>query len=181
MQAQEVAHRYARALFDAPSVATGRERVLAEMREIRKIFEDKSIAGFLGAKNLSAAEKRRLFDEVFAEKPIHQGVKSLISLLGAKGRLELLPWIAGAYEALTDEEHGVTRGTVKSATTLAPDERQRIEKRVSEVTGKKVILSYKEDPSMVGGLTAEVGGYLFDDSIKSHLRRIKEDLKRRTN
>jgi len=73
----------------------------------------------------------------------------------------------------------VTRGTVKSASVLPPESRSRIEKRVSEVTGKKVILTYTQDATVIGGLIAEVGGYLFDDTLKSHLQRIKDDLNRR--
>ena len=97
---------------------------------------------------------------------------------GSKGRVELLPEIALAYEARSDEANGVTRGEVRSSTVLTSEERARIESKVSEVTKKKVILTYKEDPEVIGGLIAEVGGYRFDDTLRSHLKRLKDDINR---
>ena len=67
---------------------------------------------------------------------------------------------------------------MRSATVLAPEERKQIETLVSRATKKQVILSYKEDPSLVGGLVAEVGSFTFDDSLISHLKRINEQLTR---
>jgi len=63
---------------------------------------------------------------------------------------------------------------VKSLKPLSKEERTDIESKVSQVIEKKVIMSYKEDPSIIGGLVAEVGGYKFDDSITTHLKRLKE-------
>src|SRR5262249_48841149 len=95
-----------------------------------------------------------------------------------KNRLGVFKDIVGAYEQIADEAHGVMRGTVRSATVLAPEERKRIETLVSRATAKQVILTYKEDPSLLGGLVAEVGSYTFDDSLLSHLKRINEQLTR---
>jgi F-type H+-transporting ATPase subunit delta len=89
--------------------------------------------------------------------------------------------IVTSYEVIADEAHGVTRGTVRSATVLGPEDRKRIEELVSKATKKQVILTYKEDPALVGGLVAEVGSFTFDDSITSHLKRINEQLTRSLN
>jgi F-type H+-transporting ATPase subunit delta len=52
---------------------------------------------------------------------------------------------------------------------------------VAQVTGKKVILEYKEDASLLGGLIAEVGSLTFDDSLETQLRTMNEELKRRAH
>src|SRR4029077_20300117 len=95
-----------------------------------------------------------------------------------KNRLGIFSEIVTAFEHITDEAHGVTRGTVRSATVLAPEERKRIETLVGRATKKQVILTYKEDPSLLGGLVAEVGSFTFDDSLHAHLKRINEQLNR---
>ncbi len=74
----------------------------------------------------------------------------------------------------------LSRGTVRSTTVLAPEERKRIEETVNRVTHKQPLLTYKEDPALLGGMVAEVGNYTFDDSLASHLRRMNEQLTRRT-
>jgi F-type H+-transporting ATPase subunit delta len=67
---------------------------------------------------------------------------------------------------------------VRSATVLAPEERQRVEEFVGRATQKHVILTYKEDPTLLGGLVANVGSLTFDDSLSSHLKRINEQINR---
>jgi F-type H+-transporting ATPase subunit delta len=62
---------------------------------------------------------------------------------------------------------------------LAQESRTKIEDIVTKVTRKKVILSFVEDAKLIGGTVAQVGGWTFDDSLESHLRRLNEDLNRR--
>ncbi|MES2964311.1 MAG: ATP synthase F1 subunit delta, partial [Bdellovibrionota bacterium] len=104
----------------------------------------------------------------------------LINLLARKDRLGVFGEIVHAFEAEADAANNVARGVVRSATVLGQDDRKRIEDQVERVLKKKVILSYKVDPSVIGGLVAQVGSYTFDDSISAHLKRMNEELKRRT-
>ena len=60
-------------------------------------------------------------------------------------------------------------------------DRKRIEETVSAVTKKKVILNFTVDPKLLGGMTAQVGGWTFDDSLETHLTRLSEDLNRRSH
>jgi F-type H+-transporting ATPase subunit delta len=64
---------------------------------------------------------------------------------------------------------------------LGPEQRQLLETRISKVTGKKVILEYKTDESLLGGLVAEVGSLTFDDSLDTQLKLLNEELKRRAH
>jgi F-type H+-transporting ATPase subunit delta len=102
-------------------------------------------------------------------------------LLAHKNRLNLFFDIVDAFEEISDLDHGVTRGTVKSAKALGPEARNKIEATVNKVTGKKVILNYTEDADLLGGMMAQVGGWTFDDSLETHLTRMSEDLNRRTH
>ena len=181
MQVKELANRYAKAILMAVPAAKDREKLFAEMREFKSAFSEKAVRSFFRSKLVSRGQKLQSLEAIIGKVEVSSPMKNLLLLLAEKSRISVLPEIADAFEKLNDEIHSVHRGTVRSATALSPDERKKIEGRVSEVTGRKVILTYKEDPSMIGGLTAEVGGYLFDDSIKSHVRRLKEDLKRRAN
>ena len=181
MQSKEVALRYARALFESSEATASGDQVFAEMRELAKVFQDPTVKSFVRSKIVSTTNKRQVIEAVFGSRKISDSVKNLLYVLADKSRLEIFSEVVDGFESLKDEKNGVHRGTVRSATVLQPEERKAIETKVSQVTGRKVILNYKEEPKMIGGLTAEVGGYLFDDSIKSHIRRLKEDLNRRVN
>ncbi|MDH3960589.1 MAG: F0F1 ATP synthase subunit delta [Desulfuromonadales bacterium] len=44
-------------------------------------------------------------------------------------------------------------------------------------TGKQIALTVEVNPDLIGGLQAEIGGRLFDGSVKTQLKRIEESLK----
>ena len=119
--------------------------------------------------------------EAMQKSAASEGVKSLLILLAKKNRFSEWKNVVNAFQAKTDEAHGVVRGVVRSASPLVPENRQKLEARVAQVTGKKVILEYKQDPTLLGGMVAEVGSLTFDDSLETQLRLLNEDLKRRAH
>jgi F-type H+-transporting ATPase subunit delta len=43
-------------------------------------------------------------------------------------------------------------------------------------TGKEVILSIQEDPSLIGGVVTKIGNTIYDGSLKTQLLKAKENL-----
>lgn len=177
MKRSELASRYARALFSWAKETNDHDKVFDQLRVISEALRgDKEIEMFVSSPLVRPAIKQKALEKVVEGcLPV---VKNFVLLLAKKDRVEIFEEIVHSYQAIVDEAHGVTRGLVKSAAVLAPDERKRIEEIVSRVTQKQVILTYKEDPSLLGGLVAEVGSFTFDDSLFSHLKRINVQLTR---
>lgn len=178
----ELAARYAKSLYEAAAEQNRADQVFVELRALGETFEkDSQIESFLNSPVWKADDKEKILKEATKNSGLSVETNSLLMLLAKKGRLPIFGEIVEAFQARADEAHGVTRGTVRSAIVLSPEERKRIEQTVSNYTKKQVILTYKEDPNVIGGLIAEVGSYTFDDTLKSHLRRINEELNRRSN
>lgn len=174
-----LATRYARALYNLAKDKNEQDAVFAQMRVINEAFTgDKEISQYLFSSVVRPMDKVATLEKMTASLPLSEAMKNFILLLAKKNRLGVFKEIVTAYEFINDEAHGVTRGTVRSATVLAPEERQRIETLVGRATKKQVILTYKEDPTLLGGLVAEVGSFTFDDSLTTHLKRINEQLTR---
>ncbi len=178
----ELAARYAKSIYEVAAEKNQADRVFGELRSLQQTFEkDGQITEFLNSPILKSEDKEKALKEALKNSGLSEETHALVLLLAKKGRLPVFPEIVEAFQARADESHGVTRGTVRSAAVLSPEERARIEKTVSNYTKKQVILTYKEDPNVIGGLIAEVGSYTFDDTLKSHLRRLNEELNRRTH
>lgn len=174
-----LATRYARALYSLSHEAGVDESVFAQMRAIEQVLESEvSIEEFFRSAVVQPAEKLKAMQALCEKVKIAEPFKNFLLVLAKKNRVSIFREILTAFQIIADEAHGVTRGTVRSAGVLDPQARQRIETLVSQATKKQVILSYKEDPSLLGGLVAEVGSYTFDDSLTSHLTRINEQLTR---
>jgi F-type H+-transporting ATPase subunit delta len=174
-----LAARYARALYALAKEKNEQDAVHAQMRAVSEAFSsDAEISRFLESPVIRPAEKVKALAKLVESLNVPESLKNFILLLGKKNRLGIFKEIVHAFQLITDETHGVTRGVVTSAAVLDPAERKRIETLVGKATKKQVILTYKEDPSLLGGLVAEVGSFTFDDSLMSHLNRINEQLNR---
>ena len=179
MRFSEVANRYAKALYLLAKENTTEEQTYQQLQFLADAIEkDAEIMTFLTSPLVASEKKEKISTEGLNGKFAPE-TKNFLLLLARKNRIEFIPEIVIAYQSLVDTASGVTRGLVRSATPLTDDEKKRVEDTVSKYTNKKVILSYQEDKSLIGGLVAEVGSYTFDDSLTSHLIRLNEELNRR--
>jgi F-type H+-transporting ATPase subunit delta len=178
-----VGMRYAKALFD---LTKNHEKVLNELHVLNSIFsKDKQIEDFFNS-HFDGLEKKLKILTVGLKNTekstgISEEVFNFISLLIKKNRIDCLSEIIKNFENISDEENQVTRGDVKSTMPLDSEAQKRIESVVANITKRKVILSYKIDSKLLGGITAKVGGWTFEDSLDTHMKRLNEDLKRRAN
>lgn len=179
MKYAEVAARYAKALFALTKENGNQDDCYAQLKFLSEAIEqDSEIMNFLTSPLVPNENKEKIFNEGLNGK-FSGETKSFLLLLAKKGRVQLIPQIVLAFQDLIDEDNGVTRGTVRAAAPLAEQERKTLEEAVSRHTGKQVILTFKEDKTLIGGVVAQVGSYTFDDSITSHLTRLNEELNRR--
>lgn len=180
MRVSEVSLRYARALYEAAKAAGTADRAFGELRELAKAIEsDTAVRDFI-LSPVVGPEKKIAALKALSGK-LSETVFNTMLLLAEKNRLGIFSELVSAYEQIIDEDHGVTRGVVTSAAPLGADARKRIEETAAKTTGKKVILSFKEDPTLLGGMVAQVGGWTFDDTLETHLTRMNEKLNRSTH
>jgi F-type H+-transporting ATPase subunit delta len=179
MKHMTIASRYAKALYGLAKEKNEQDSIFKQMRVIEEAFRtDKEIQEFIHSPLFRPTDKVKAIEALLAKLQVSDVLKNFLLLLAKKNRLGVFSEMLTAYETISDEAHGVTRGTVRSATPLGPEDRKRIEELVSKATKKQVILTYKEDPALLGGLVADVGSFTFDDSLISHLKRINEQLNR---
>jgi F-type H+-transporting ATPase subunit delta len=180
MKQEQAAQRYAKALYSIATENKQSEAVLNEIREINAaIFKDGDTKLFFTGPVVKAEERKKVLQALFEKKKITEEVRGLLLLLAEKQRFALLPKIVADFQSEVDASQGVARGSVQSATTLFPEDRQKLENTISRYTGKKAVLEYHEDKKLLGGLVAQVGSFTFDDSLESQLRLMREALNKR--
>jgi F-type H+-transporting ATPase subunit delta len=182
MRYDEIAKRYAKALYQLATDHKTEAKVFEDLRALQKIIHDVPEAlAYFDSPIVEKRGREASLKQAFSSKGLSEEVVSFMLLLAHKNRLGILTQIIEAFQNEIDSANGVTRGTVESAITLSPEERKILESTVRKVTKKEVILTYKTNPKVIGGMVARVGGYTFDDTIQSHLIRMNDDLKRRVN
>lgn len=179
MKHSVVAQRYARALYDLLVHQKSEDLILAQLRAVSKILlDDPAFFNFFGSPLSTIENKTSALKAAIQSSNIHQDAQNFLFFLIEKNRFILLPEILAAVQDLADEAHGVCRGYVRSASALEPEERQALEDQLKKVVEKQVIMTYQVDPSLLGGLVAQIGSFTLDDSIVSHLNRLNDQINR---
>jgi F-type H+-transporting ATPase subunit delta len=176
-----VASRYARALLSSTKQKGHHEQALNQLRVLEQVLEtDSQIKNYFENPVVSPDQKAKAIQTALSGKVLEEVVNCLL-LMTERGRLSSFSDMVRAFQDGLDEESGITRGIVRAAKPLAPEAQAQLEKKITQVLKKKIVLTFKEDPTLLGGVVAQVGGWTFDDSIETHLKRLNEDLTRRAH
>jgi F-type H+-transporting ATPase subunit delta len=92
--------------------------------------------------------------------------------------MQNLAEIAEYYDKLIDEHNNVARAKVKAATVLDEGSIQSIAQALEKITGKKVAVEFQQDPTLIGGVVAQIGDLVLDGSVRRQLLNLKETMKR---
>jgi F-type H+-transporting ATPase subunit delta len=105
-------------------------------------------------------------------------LKGFLTLLIDKKRIQHLPEICDYYRMLIDEHSNIARAKVKAAVELGQPELDEIAATLEKKVGKKIIVEFEQDPSLLGGVYAQIGDLVLDGSVRRQLLNFKESLKR---
>ena len=174
MLSDPAAKRYAQAAFE---LARDRDELEVWERDMRSLADALASAEALAfvASYQIATEAKETFLRQAAGEPAPL-VWNLVRLLASKGRLALLPQIAERFQALVDDHRGIAHAEVATAVAMSDDEQQALARRLSELTGKQVLVEVQEAPDILGGLIARIGDRLIDGSTHSKLQALKRKL-----
>jgi len=178
MTFRAIARRYAGALFDVAEKRHTLDRTAQELRELRDL-----VAGHHDLRRLfesalvPPAAKREVVEALTKAAPeLSVEVKRLLSLLAERGRLQLVGDIAEVFDELLNKKKHIVRAEVVTAAALTPSTRDTLAGALGRATGGQVLLEERVDPEMIGGVTASVGGVVFDGSVATHLERLRQRL-----
>ena len=179
MRVSAAARRYARALF---SIARDQDAIVdvrGELERVGALFADSpALAAALFRPLHPVAERRAVLRGICERAGTGESVRSFFAFLIDQRRLVDFDAICGEYQRLADEAAGRTRAEVVSATALSDDQRQRLARALAARTGCEVDLEVRVDADLIGGAIAEVGGLVFDGSLRTQLAQLRETLMR---
>lgn len=90
--------------------------------------------------------------------------------------MEKVSALLGSREAVLaklDESVGKVTAEITSARDLSQGDVERLSAALRAATGKTVEVSLKVDPYMIGGIKAQVGDKIYDNSVRTQLERIR--------
>ncbi|HLY38700.1 MAG TPA: ATP synthase F1 subunit delta [Candidatus Binatia bacterium] len=172
-----LAKRYARAVFELAREDGTFAAVAEELGAVAATFEEPRLHPFVLNPAIDPAARLRTARAVAGALGVSRTVANLVALLAERNRLVLLAEIARWYETFLDDELGRARVTIRCAAPLSPAERNEVVELARRLTGRREVLPTTEvDPELLGGVTLDIGGTVYDGSLKTQLARLTKDM-----
>ena len=172
-----LARRYARALLE---LARGAGTLDASGREIAAAaatFSEPRLRAVVLNPAIEGGARRRVVGEIVAALGVSSDVGNLVKLLADHGRLQLLGEVSQAYESLVDHELGRTRARIRSAAPLGSAEKAELTELAKRlVHTNDVIVDTEVDPELLGGVVLDIGGTVWDGSLRTQLARMSTQM-----
>jgi len=101
---------------------------------------------------------------------------SLVAMVVGNGRIRELPVIVDEMVAMAARDANKEVAEVRSAIALTDDQKARLAEALGRATGKSIEVKVILDPSIKGGLVAQVGDTVIDGSVRRRLDQLKNAL-----
>jgi F-type H+-transporting ATPase subunit delta len=166
------AKRYATALMDVlyPEAEAG----LHQLQNFASLFADQPDARrFLENPAMAGDRRNRLLKEISDALGFDRRVANFVNILSDRGRLPLLEEIIDEYQTLLDQRMGIARARITAAHPLDAVQQRELIDRLEQITGKQVRMEVAIDPSLIGGVIAQIGSTVYDGSVRQQLQAFK--------
>jgi F-type H+-transporting ATPase subunit delta len=171
------AKRYAKAIFDLASESGELERVTSEFAAIGALVaENAELRTALSNPMVEPSQRKAVMQSILQRMNVSPLTKNAVLLITDHRRSDVLPQIATDLTRLSDEKAGRIQAQVTSAAALSEQQYQKVASALEALTGRKISLSRKVDPSLIGGVVVRVGDRVFDGSVATRLRELRTAL-----
>ncbi|MDQ6816917.1 MAG: ATP synthase F1 subunit delta [Actinomycetota bacterium] len=174
---EEIARVYARALFEAAEEHGILDEVRAQLAEFADtLASDRQFALFCFSPHFSTEEKKDgLKRAVTNAEPIFM---NFLEVLVERHRMPAIYRIRARYDELWKDENRLLPVEVTSAVALDERTIAGIGEQVGGQAGRKVELSSRVDPDILGGIVLRVGNSILDASIRGRLNQLRKQVAR---
>lgn len=167
---------YAEALFAVASAEGPLAVVEDELFKVAQVVKgNDELRDKLADPHIPVATRQQIVVDLLDGKA-QPATVNLVSLVVGNGRVRELPAIVDELVARSAQAANKEVAEVRSAISLTEDQKTRLATALASATGKQVEVKVIVDPSLKGGLVAQVGDTVFDGSIKRRLDQLKNAL-----
>ena len=166
-------HGYALAVFSAAEAEGALGPVEDELYGFAKALETNTgLREALTDLALPIENKRGLIRDVLGERA-NPVAATLIGMVVEAGHARELGKIVEDFAQIAAEKRQHVLAEVRSAVALTEPQRTKLAAALSRATGNDVEVKVTIDPTVVGGIVANVGDEVFDGSVASRLEDAK--------
>jgi F-type H+-transporting ATPase subunit delta len=173
---EEIATVYARSLFEVASEQDKLDVVREQLGAFADALnETRELQVFFFSPYFSTQEKKDGLERAVSDAdPV---ILNFLELLTEKHRMPVIFRARAEYDRLWEEENKLLPVEITSAVELDQSIVQQLGDRISEQTGRKVELSSRVEPDILGGIVVQVGNSVLDASVHNRLDQLRRQVR----
>lgn len=166
--------RYAKALLEQAKEGNIQDVIYGNMQSVYDTIEgSRELQVALQSPVIKTEDKKAILEKVFTDQD--KLTSSLINVLAANKRADILGQISKSYIDLYKAQKGIIDATVITAIPLTEAMEEKVMTKVKELTSSEsVTLKNEVDTEILGGFILRVGDIQYDASIRNQFENLKK-------
>lgn len=172
-----LARRYARAVISLGTAQGNLDRMGADLRTLAAALKTSTeLVSTLTSPAIRRGDRRKVLDALLVRIGAQPSTKNLVYLLLDGERMGSLRAISREVDAMIEAKAGRVSAEVVSAKPLDAAQLSQITVALERLSGKKVDITKREDPKLLGGVLAKVGDVVYDGTLRTQLDNLRDEL-----
>ena len=172
----EAANVYGQALYELARDEGLALRILGELNVLNASFAQEPVfVQLLASPTVPKQERCQIIDSSLRSQ-VHPYVLNFLKILTEKGYIRHFDRCCIAFKRQYNQANGIMEVTAVTSAPLSDALRQKLEAKLSTVTGKTIDLSCRVDPGILGGVRLDWDGKQLDGTVRRRLDDIRDIL-----
>ena len=126
----------------------------------------------LSAPTLTKGERCQILEDSFHRK-IHPYLLNFLKILVEKGYIRHFGDCCQIYLEHRQREAGILQVSVVTAVPLTGRQRNRLIRKLRQITGKEILLACRIDPGVLGGIRLDYDGQRLEDTVAHRMDSLR--------
>jgi F-type H+-transporting ATPase subunit delta len=171
------AERYARAIFELGVESGNATDLVGKVEAFAAVYNgSRELRVVLENPRVLPAERDAVLREVAQRLGFGALGLNAVRYLARRRRLRALPEIADRLRRLIDGKARLVRATVTAAAPLPEGFYERLTRELETLTGERVSLERRVDPTLIAGVVTRIGDKTIDGSLRGRLEELGRKL-----
>ncbi len=169
---------YATALYDAALETKAEAKVFADVEKLRALVaQDDDLLRYMANPMVNESDKKDVLTQISAKLNWSEDTLRCLEIVSENRRFRELPQILSEFVHVYYKRHDIVEVSVESVKKLSAAQDKKLQSQLEKFLNKKIVVSYKIAPELIGGLRIKFGSEMIDNSILSKLNRLENVMK----
>jgi len=162
-------------LYEIANENSELEIVEKNVDDILAIYNSsEDLKNFVKNPTQSQSSQLDVFDKISNRMNLSKTIINFLNVLVSKRRIFFIEKIFLSFLNLVSEKKGEVKASLISSKHLTKEELQSLKQNLIQTIGVSIVLDYKVEEDLIGGLKMQIGSLMVDTSIKNKLKKYEQ-------